>query len=313
MPDPSDPEQPRPSGKAASPFDTDEIRPIRVAAPAEPAPPAKAQTFVPEPAAASDGYDLVGDPFAGVEEAPPRPVPIPEPPVDRPKVKTRPKPQVTVESLEADGSGSSEFVTEVSEVDPVWTRMGEWGPDLVRVGGMGLATLVLAWLFGFSSIGVLIFLAGGAATVLLSYPLLVTMERPVRITPEQAVKDFFAAGSHHFPSYRRMWLLLSEAGRRSGPFSSFEVFREHWQGRVARWRSTGGGGKFTPLKFEVDGFRADKSTGKETSRASYTVNVYVRDREDAGPIESFRMNHGLVRGPDRMWYLNQGVLASPSK
>ena len=313
MPDLNDPTQPRPIGKAGSPFDTDEIRPIRVAPPTEVAPPAKAKTVVPPPAPASDGYDLVGDPFAGVEDEPPRPVPIPEPPVERPKVKARPKPPITVESLEADASDSAEFDTEVSEVDPVWTRMGEWGPDLVRVGGAALGTLVLAWLFSSSSLGVFVFLAGGAATVLLSYPLLVTLERPVRITPEQAVVDFFAAASHHFPSDRRMWLLLSEAGRRSGPFSSFEAFREHWKGRVAHWRGVGGGGKFTPLKFEVDGFRADKSTGKETSRASYTINVYLRDREDAGPIESFRMNHGLVRGPDRMWYLNQGVLASASK
>ena len=27
------------------------------------------------------------------------------------------------------------------------------------------------------------------------------------MTPEQAVKDYFAALSHHVPHYRRMWLL----------------------------------------------------------------------------------------------------------
>ena len=51
------------------------------------------------------------------------------------------------------------------------------------------------------------------------------------------------------------------------------------------------------MKFEVEDFRADKSTGKETSRADYTVNVYLRDREDDGPIESIKMAHGLVKGP----------------
>ena len=191
--------------------------------------------------------------------------------------------------------------------------MGEWGPDLYRVVGAGVGTLVLSWLFGFGTFGVLVFLAGGAATVLLSYPLLVTLERPVRITPEQAVLDFYAAASHHFPHYRRMWLLLSDLGRRSGEFSTFEGFRDHWKARVERWRRDGGGGKYAPLKFEVEAFRADKSTGKETSRADYTVNVRLRDREDVGPIESFKMAHGLVKGPDRMWYLNRGVLDPASK
>ena len=33
------------------------------------------------------------------------------------------------------------------------------------------------------------------------------------MTPEQAVKDYYAAASHHFPHYRRMWLLLSADGQ----------------------------------------------------------------------------------------------------
>jgi hypothetical protein len=299
MPDPSHPDDPKTIGKPASAFDTDEIRPIH--APAAP--------VVPSPEA-SDGYDLEGYSPPEVEE-PPRPVPIPPPPVDRPKVKTRPK--AKVETLGPEESGSTEFITEVSDVDPVWTRMGEWGPDLYRVAGAGLGTLFLSYLCGFSTFGFLVFLAGGAATVLLSYPLLITLERPVRITPEQAVVDFYAAASHHFPHYRRMWLLLSVVGRESGKFRTFESFRDYWKTRIERWRREGGAGTYTPLKFEVDAFRSDKSTGKETSRADYTVNVYIRDREDVGPIESFRMAHGLVRGPDRMWYLNRGVLEPTSK
>ena len=108
--------------------------------------------------------------------------------------------------------------------------------------------------------------------------MLITLERPVRITPEQAVTDFFAAASHHVPHYRRMWLLLSSAGRESGPFRSFDDFRDHWKGGSRRWKASRGAGKFTPLKFEVEGFRADKSTGKATSRANYTVQVYLRDQ-----------------------------------
>ena len=154
---------------------------------------------------------------------------------------------------------------------------------------------------------------GGAATVLLAYPMLITLERPVRITPEQAVTDFFAAASHHVPHYRRMWLLLSSAGRESGPFGDFDDFRDHWKGRIEGWKASRGAGKFAPLTFEVEDFQADKSTGMSTSRADYTVLISLRDREDIGPIESIKMAHGLVKGPDRMWYLNRGRLDPASK
>jgi hypothetical protein len=308
MPDPSQPDDPKAIGDPASLFDTDEVRPIRV-----PPKPALADPHrLPASASASEGYEVEGGSIPEDDLPEPAPIPIPTPPVQRPNTRSRPKPDAV--TLGPEESGSTEFVTEVSEVDPVWTRSAEWGSDLVRVGAVGLGTLILAWLVGiFSGMGMLVLLLGGAATVLLSYPLLITLERPVRITPEQAVDDFFAAASHHFPHYRRMWLLLSEAGRRSGKFASYEDFRDHWKSRIGRWRREAGVGQYTPLKFEVDAFRADKSTGKETSRADYTVVVSIRDREDVGPIESIRMVHGLVRGPDRMWYLNRGVLEPSSK
>ncbi len=56
---------------------------------------------------------------------------------------------------------------------------------------------------------------GAVGLLLLCYPLFITMERPIRITPEQAVNDYYAALSHSIPHTRRMWLLLSEEGRYS--------------------------------------------------------------------------------------------------
>jgi hypothetical protein len=305
MPDPNRPDDPKTIGDAESLFDTDELRPIKVPPPAPTTPSAP-----PSHPSVSDGYELEGVSFPEVDE-PPRPVPIPTP-VERPKARSVPKPKEVV--LGTEDSGSTEFATEVSDVDPVWTRAAEWSPDLVRVGAAGLGTLFLAWLFSGSFFFFsLMLVLGGAATVLLSYPILITLERPVRITPEQAVNDFYAAASHHFPNYRRMWLLLSTMGRDSGRFGGFEGFRDHWKGRIERWRQSKGAGKYAPLKFEVDGFRADKSTGKETSKADYTVNIFLRDREGEGPIESIKMVHGLVKGPDRMWYLNRGTLDPRSK
>ena len=197
------------------------------------------------------------------------------------------------------------------EVDPIWTRGAEWGLDLVRVGAAALATLVIFW-FALSwsgGLAFLILLLGGIACILLCYPMAVTIERPVRITPEQAVKDFFAAASHRFPHYRRMWLLLSPAARTAGRFEDFSSFRTSWSKRMATWKE-GKGGSFTPLSFDVSDFRGDKSVGQSTSHVEYTVRVCVREQENEKPINTYRMAHGLVRGPDRMWYLNQGTLTS---
>jgi hypothetical protein len=295
MPDPSHPEDAKPIADAASLFDTDEIRPFR-------APP------VAGTAKTSGGYDLEADPFPA-EDEPPRPVALPEP-VERPKARPSPKPRPP-QDQESELSGSNEFAAEAAVVDPVWTRGAEWGTDLVRVGIAGLVTLFLLYLCsGSFLLFLMVLVLGGATMALLSYPMLITLERPVRITPEQAVTDFFAAASHHVPHYRRMWLLLSSGGRESGPFRTFEDFREHWKGRIEGWRASRGAGKFAVLSFEVEDFQADKSTGQSTSKADYTVRVVFRDQPDAAPVASYRMTHGLVKGPDRMWYLNRGVLPS---
>ena len=299
MPDPSHPEDPKPIADVASLFDTDEVRPFQ----APPVP--SSASGVPS---ASGGYDLEADPTP-VDDEPPRPVVLPEP-VERPRArpKPKPKPQPAHES-DSDVVGSSEFETEASAVVPVWSRGAEWGPDLVRVGLAGLVTMFLLYSFsGNFLLFVLVLALGGAAIGLLSYPMLITLERPVRITPEQAVTDFFAAASHHVPHYRRMWLLLSSAGRESGPFRNFDDFREHWSRRIEGWRASRGAGKFAPLTFEVEDFQADKSAGKLTSRADYTVRILLRDQPDAAPVASYRRTPGLVKGPDRMWYMNRGLL-----
>lgn len=301
MPDPRRPDETEPIADAASLFDTGEVRPDMASSP----PPSAA----PAPAGA-DGYDLEADPFAGRDE-PPRPVPIPEP-VERPRARPEPSRPEGVPTP-SEGSGSIEYEAEGAVVDPVWTRGAEWGPDLVRVGLAAAATMFLAWTTsGNLPLCLALLAAGGAVSAVLCYPMLITLERPVRITPEQAVTDFFAAASHRFPSYRRMWLLLSEAGRKSGPFRTFGDFRRHWKGRIDRWKAGQGARLFSSLTFAVVDFRADKSTGKTTSRADYTVHVSLRDGA-AGPIESFQMAHGLVKGPDRMWYLNQGKLSSRAR
>ena len=151
-------------------------------------------------------------------------------------------------------------------------------------------------------------LVGGLVATVMSYPLVITLERPVRITPEQAVRDYYGSLSHHIPHFRRMWLLLSKAGRISTAYGSFEGFKSYWSDRLRRLRQ-GHAGSFTPLVFEVEDFKADKSAGRVRIDAEFRIKVSVR-----GPAKgmarstTFPMQIALVRGPDKMWYLESGTL-----
>ena len=195
-------------------------------------------------------------------------------------------------------------------VEEVWSRKSEWGMTLLIVmGWLALVFAVVYLAFGAElyGMGVAAFLVGLVAAVLLSYPIFITLERPVRITPEQAVKDYYGALSHHFPHLRRMWLLLSTAGRTSTAYGSYEGFRAYWKDRLGKLRA-GHAGAMTPLVFEVADFKADKSAGKIKIDAEYTLKVWVRGQRKNGVIHSIPIKLALVRGPDKMWYLENGTL-----
>jgi hypothetical protein len=195
-------------------------------------------------------------------------------------------------------------------VQQVWSRSAEWGGTLLLLAAAGTGVIFLTYLLlSFEQYGLafLAFLFGSLALVVLSYPILITLERPVRITPEQAVRDFYAALSHHVPHYRRMWLLLSHEGRVSGSFASFEGFRGYWKSRLDEFRRGRASG-LTPLKFQVEDFESDKSAGREEVGARYTVKAFLRGRQSEGPVWSVRVTTTLVKGPDKMWYLDRGTL-----
>lgn len=196
-------------------------------------------------------------------------------------------------------------------VEQVWSRGAEWGASLLRLGAW--AALVL-WLLYVGigaeaySLAAILFAVGGLGALILSYPILITLERPVRMTPEQAARDYYGSLSHHFPPYRRMWLLLSARGRKSSEFSTFDEFRRYWAGRLAQLREGHAGG-FTPLAFQVDDFRAEKSAGRTEIDGRFKLRVLVRGRRDKGPIWSFPLDRNFSRGPDGMWYLDDGTLS----
>ena len=200
---------------------------------------------------------------------------------------------------------------EEGAVEETWSRWREAAPDLIRVGLTGLTTLVLAY-FSFSvenlSLSLTILIVGGLAAVILAYPIWITLERPVRITPEQAARDYYDSLCHHLPHFRRMWLLLGKRGRTCGAYGSFEGFRDYWKRRLETLRD-GQVGPWTPLVFQVTNFRSEKSGGQSRLDVEFVVQVWRRGGRAQPPLRSIPVQMSMVRGPDRMWYLESGVLA----
>lgn len=196
-------------------------------------------------------------------------------------------------------------------VPETWSRMREWGPNLLVLGAWGFVVFLAVYVMlgqDHYSLALLTLFAGFVGAAVLAYPILITLERPVRITPEQAVRDYYAALSHHVPHLRRMWLLLSAAGRVSYSYGSYEGFKGYWRARLAELRS-GHAGPLTPLVFEVAEFKSDKSAGQTAIDASFVVKVSVRGQRSSGPVHAIPCKIALVRGPDKMWYLENGLLS----
>ncbi len=127
------------------------------------------------------------------------------------------------------------------------------------------------------------------------------------MTPEQAVKDYFAALSHRVPHVRRMWLLLSTDGRNASAFGSFDAFKAYWTRRLAEWKAEARSqGVLNPLVVEVADFKSEKSAGQTEIDADYTARVLAPGRPE--PVANYRVSLRLVRGSDRMWYLEKGTL-----
>lgn len=245
---------------------------------------------------ADHSYDVLPghDEPSDAVEPPPVPVPPVTPRKPKPKAEAR-------EPVEAGPPAS---------VDQVWSRGAEWGSSLFSLGFAAVAFGVLIYIALSAGQFMLAFLLaglGGAALLALCYPIFITLERPVRITPEQAAKDYFATLSHSLPHYQRMWLLLSSAGRVSPEFSSYGAFKGYWKRTLAKLQG-GKASQLNPLTFQVEDFHSEKSAGMTAINAKYTVKVYRGDPEPGNEVASYLIATSLVKGPDRMWYLNNGKL-----
>lgn len=204
---------------------------------------------------------------------------------------------------------------EASPVDPLWSRFGEWGTDLLRAAGTlvgGLLLVALAVRFVGFGAALLALIASAVAVGAALYPVLITLEPPVRLTPEQAVAQYFGAASHARPHFRRMWLLLSDEGKAAPEFGSFDRFRAYWVDRLDRLRAEAPddplGRWINRLHLRPTAFEAPRSQGLTVVRARFTLEVAPGPDDRAEPIASFTRALRLSRGGDRMWYLDDGRL-----
>lgn len=214
------------------------------------------------------------------------------------------------EDLSSRGSRREQDETAGDVVDMIYTRWAEWRPAIFRLVGLALGTLTLAYFsldLGSFEITAAILLGGMLAGVVLSYPILVTLERPVRFTPEQAVRDYYGSLSHHVPQVRRMWLLLSRGGRQSSRFASLEGFQRYWETRLSELRGNAISA-WTPLVFEVIEYDAEKSAERDALTARFSVRISARGQRSDGPLTTIPVKARLLRGPDRQWYLCDGML-----
>ena len=189
----------------------------------------------------------------------------------------------------------------------IWTRWAEWWPATIRVVVALTATLYITSQT-YSRIGLsacLLVLGFGLVTaLLLAYPILITLERPVRFTPEQAVRDYFEAVSHIFPNHRRMWLLLSPQGRDTLEFGSLTAFRDYWRNQVL---ILSGVPHVSILRFEVKDFKSERGVGQ--AEVDITYRIAVTKIGQKSPIQTTApIEATLTRGADRMWYLDEGRL-----
>lgn len=193
-----------------------------------------------------------------------------------------------------------------------WTRFEESGPAIFRVAAAGMGTLVLAWLFaGWQTLHIAgwICVLGAILTTAMAYPLVVGLERPIRMSPERVVRDYFEALEHHGPLLRRMWIFLAPEGRQGRYFANLDQFQFYWKRRIREWRHRGDGLPMTPVSISIENFQQTFDPEIDNLRhLKFTVAVSLRGKRDKGPVSTYQVEWSAVKASDRQWYLLNGDL-----
>jgi hypothetical protein len=225
------------------------------------------------------------------------------PPPASPAAPVTPPVESTFEPKQATSDGDTAvFPSEPPGVREVWTRWVEWKePALWIAAAIGIALIIY---LGGMLVTTLIVTAGLGYGL---YHLVITLEPPVRVTPEQAVNEFFAAISHRLPNFARAYALLTDEGRQTDDFSDQNDFRAYWIAQLARI------GKFpvwlVPLEFRVEGVTCRYDPEKTMALLKYRLCVGVRSASTSkSSLAELDARNLAVKGPDGQWYLNDGRL-----
>jgi len=222
-----------------------------------------------------------------------------------------PKPACATESTFEPASAAEspraveDFPNEPPAVDAVWSRTAEWKePLLWSAAGITFSILIV---IGGDWVAAAVFIV---ALLYGAYYIIISLEVPVRVTPEQSAKEFYGAAGHRMPNYRRMYTLLTADGRQSDDFSDFADFRAYWQAAIARMSRSATW--LVPLDFRIEGFRCRYNGDKTLARVRYILKVSPRGRPESDePAAEFEIHNLAVKGPDGQWYLNDGTLPEP--
>jgi hypothetical protein len=208
-------------------------------------------------------------------------------------------------AADAERLGNDEVPQKLPAVDEVWNRWAEWKQPLLCSGAVvAVGILIELWPDGTSALFVLAGLVYGL------YHIVISLEVPVRVTAEQAIREFYAALGHRLPNYRRMYCLLTTDAKHSAEFSDFASFRSYWH----RWLKQLATSSvwLRPLEFRVDGCKFRYNAEKTFAVSRYKLQVFRRDRPAGEPLADLEVSHALVKGPDGQWYLNSGTVPGHS-
>ena len=182
----------------------------------------------------------------------------------------------------------------------------------MKIAATVLATLILAWIFAdwkTLHIAGWVCIFGAVLALSLSYPLVVGLERPLRMSPERAVRDYFEALEHHRPLLWRMWLFLAPEGHETRFYANFDGFQAYWRRRVREWQHRGNAWRVTPVAITVGRVESVRDVhDPNLSHLHFTVQISIRGHRADGPVATYKLQWSAVRGPDHQWYLTSGDL-----
>ncbi len=198
-----------------------------------------------------------------------------------------------------------EMSDEMPEVDPLYSRTNENRITLILFIGVFLVGWLnwtwdlvyirwfptIFWLTGFSYV---------------SYRFVITIEPPVRTTPEQGMREFLEAFCHRFPNYRRMYDFLTGDEQSSSKWGvePRKGFKRYWLDQ--KREILGEGYPCRAVAYRMERVHTEYNKQRNFARIECRLTLFPRGPAEKGQARPVEMT--LAKGTDNCWYLNEGKL-----